>query len=214
MPSQYPTQELRQLIKQQHKTIEYLQKVVGQLLTYEQYQKQHSGSQSQKLDRQIISLTQAAQSVTGNGQRLVSETVKGVEAGTKEAIATAAQSELEKIRVAADKFIGSVRGACSAMDKQQSSLDRMRKTLLWKLSVPLVAGSLLCVIGGGGWLWLAVNQVKQAQQQAEQAQMQADLVRAINASDIQLCGDKLCVNIDSASKHIIGGKTYYTSVSR
>ena len=104
--------------------------------------------------------------------------------------------------------------AGAAIDRQRSSLESVRHGLLWKLSVPLAVGALLCALGGGAWLWFAAAKARQAQQQADRAQMQAQMVTAINQADVQLCDGKLCVNIDRRDKRVVAGKTYYVAAER
>ena len=66
-------EELRELLEQQRKAAEYLQKLAGQLLTYEQQQREKAAAQSQTLDRHIAALAHHAQALAGSGQRLVSD---------------------------------------------------------------------------------------------------------------------------------------------
>ena len=205
---------LRDLATHQRKTAEYLQMLAGKFLTYEQQQREDNQAQSRRLEQQIAALVQAAQTMAGSGQRLVSETVKGVEAGTRNAIAEATQSQLHTLQEAAKRFAAGVHDAGAAIDRQRSSLESVRHGLLWKLSVPLAVGALLCALGGGAWLWFAAAKARQAQQQADRAQMQAQMVTAINQADVQLCDGKLCVNIDRRDKRVVAGKTYYVAVER
>jgi len=211
MPAQDSDQELRELIEQQ---TDYLQKLIGQILTYEQQQQQRSEALEQKLDRQIVNLGQTAQSMAGSGQRLVSETVQGIETGSKRALAKGVQSALQQIREATDQFTQKTQGACNTMDQQCSALEQVRHGMLWKLSAPLLAGTLLCLLGSGAWLWLSLDKARQAQQQAEQEQMRSELISALNHADIQVCGGRLCVNTDRKEKREISGKTYYVAAPR
>lgn len=123
---------LRDLATHQRKTAEYLQMLAGKFLTYEQQQREYNQAQSRRLDQQIAALVQAAQTMAGSGQRLVSETVKGVEAGTRNAIAEATQSQLHTLQEAAKRFAAGVHDAGAAIDRQRSSLESVRHGLLWK----------------------------------------------------------------------------------
>lgn len=207
-------EELRELLEQQRKAAEYLQKLAGQLLTYEQQQREKAAAQSQTLDRHIAALAHHAQALAGSGQRLVSDTVKGVEAGTHGAIAAAAQSQFQTLQEAAKRFAASANEAGAAVQSQRAALESVRQSLLWKLSMPLAIGAVLCALGGGAWLWFAAGKAKEARQQATQARMQAEMVHAMNAADIRLCGEKLCVNVDRGSKQVIAGRTYYIAAPR
>jgi uncharacterized glyoxalase superfamily protein PhnB len=200
MPAQNIEQELRELFEQQTEAITYLQKLAGQVLTYAQQQQQQAQALEKKLNHQIVNLGQTAQSMADSGQRLVSETVQGIAIGSRQAIVNGVQSELQKIREAAGEFTGKTQEACSAMDE-------VRHGMVWKLSIPLLAGTLLCVLGSGAWLWWSLDRAKQAQ-------VSAEFVSAINHADIQVCDGRLCVNTDRREKRQISGKTYYLAAPR
>lgn len=70
-----------------HDAAAYLQKATGQIITYQQQQKQQDQLRWQRLDQHISMLNQSAQSVAGSANRVVSEAAKGIREQTKEAIA-------------------------------------------------------------------------------------------------------------------------------
>ncbi|MFL8092459.1 relaxation protein, partial [Xanthomonas vasicola] len=50
---------------------------------------------------------------------------------------------------------------------------------------------LLVLLGGGGWL------LTRYRQQIEDNQVRAELLRAYNAADVTLCGNRLCANVET-----------------
>lgn len=206
--------ELRRLLEEQRKTAEYLQQLAVQILTYEQHRKQHFDAQSQSLDQHMQALAQGAQALTGSGHQLVDGALRGIETGARTAIAAGTQSELQEIRNAVGRVVERAQEACTAIEQQRGALDAVRKQLLWRLSLPLAAGALLCLAGGGLWLWRANAAAQQARTEADAAQMQADMVGAFNAAAVQLCEGRLCVQIHAGSTRTLGGKTYHLVAPR
>lgn len=212
--SAQPDPELRRLLEEQRKTGEYLQQLAAQILTYEQHRKQHFDAQSQAFERHMQGLAQGAESLTGNGRLLVDIAVRGIETGAQAAVAAGTRNELQEVRSAVSRVVDQAQQACSAIEQQRGALDAVRRQLLWRLALPLAAGALLCLAGGGLWLWLAIDAADRAQTDAAQARMEAEMVGAFNAADVQLCGERLCVNIEPGSTRHLAGKTYHLAAPR
>ncbi|WP_166749131.1 relaxation protein [Xanthomonas cannabis] len=80
-------------------------------------------------------------------------------------------------------------GAQSLSD-QLKRIERGQRLLLWK-GAAVVLGSLLLLLVGGGWL------LSQYRQEIRDNQLRAELLRAYNAADVVLCGDRLCANVET-----------------
>jgi hypothetical protein len=198
---------LRDLVEQQRASSEYLQQLAEQFLSYDQRQQRQAGAYMQKLDQHLRGMSQAAQSLAGSEQRLIGQTVQGIQAGAAQALAAGVQGELRRIQAAATELVNRVERAGAEMEAQRLALEGARRAMWWKLSLPLMVGTLMCALGGGAWLWFVIDK-------GRQAGMQAEFVNAINNANVQLCDGRLCVDIERREKRVINGGTYYMVAPR
>ncbi len=194
------TQELQDAIA-------YLKKVTGQILTYEQYRRQHLEQHSRKHDQQIGLLTQSAQSLSGSANRIVGEVAKGVREQARDSLSAGFGEEFGRVHEAANGVIGRMNAAAAELARQSAVAAADRRKTAWIALGALAVGAALAAVGGGAWLWHAARE-------ARRIRMEAHLVRAFNAADVLACGDRLCVNIDPERRQTIGGKTYYLARPR
>lgn len=199
------TQELRQLIEEQSKATAYLQKLAAQMLTYEQQQRKQQQVQWQRLEQHVQALENSARFVSGSTQQLIRETVDGVKGHVGDAIGESVAAQLARIKETTDEFVGKVRWAQQALSEQGRLLSRAQTTLVWISSAGLSIGAILAVAG----VWGYFQYKRHALGELQQAHVEAGKVAAINAADVLACDDRLCVNIDMASKRNVDGKTYY-----
>ncbi len=82
-------------------------------------------------------------------------------------------------------------GAQSLSD-QLRRIERGQLLLLWK-GATVILGSLLLLLGGGGWSLI------QYRQEIGDNQLRAEQLRAYNAADVTLCGGRLCANVEIKS---------------
>lgn len=203
-------QELRQIIDEQKKATAYLQQLAGQMLTYEQQQRQQQQAQWQRLEQHVQALGDTARSVSGSTQQLIRETVQGIKDHVGAAIHEAVAAQLARIRQAIDAFVDKVRWAQQALSEQGRLLTRAQTSLVWIGSAGLSIGALLAVAGAWGYF-----QYKQHELGAlRQMHVDAGKSAAINAADVLACDDRLCVNVDMARKRTVNGKTYYLAKPR
>lgn len=77
-----------------------------------------------------------------------------------------------------------------ALSAQILAMQTLHRHLIWKVSA-MVVGSLALVLLGGGWL------SKHYYDEVRRYQLSAELLKAYDAADVTLCGDKLCANLDA-----------------
>lgn len=91
-----------------------------------------------------------------------------------------------------------------ALARQLGRMDRMHRSLIWKLAGAVVASLSLLLVGA---LWLSMHY----RGVIRDNQIAADKLKAINGADLILCGDGLCANIDRAAQGQ-GDRGQYTPV--
>lgn len=210
MQQQDPMQELRQLIEEQKKATAYLQKLAGQILTYEQQQRKQQQAQWQRLEQHVQTLGNSARSVSGSTQQLIRETVDGIKAHVRDAISEAVGAQLARIKDVIDDFVKKTQWAMQALSGQSQLLGKTQTTLVWLGSAGLLIGSILAVAGTWGYFQYKRHELGEVRQ----AQMAAGMIGAFNAADVLPCDGQLCVNIDLKRKQTINGKTYYPAMPR
>jgi len=185
----------------------YLQKVTGQILTYQQFHKEQYELQSQKHDQQIRSLTQSAQAVTGSAGRLVSETVSGIKLQAKDAIAQGVGEELAKVQDRANAAAASLQSAIQEFAQQKALLasERKKYALTWMGGIVIVAT--LAMLGVGSFVGAKLRELNDLT-------AKADYLSAYNAADVTTADGRLWVNVDQKNKQTIDGKTYYLAKPR
>ncbi|HZF97178.1 MAG TPA: hypothetical protein VEY92_02845 [Pseudoxanthomonas sp.] len=185
----------------------YLQKVTGQILTYQQFQKEQHEFQSQKHDQQIRALTQSAQAVTGSSDRLISEAVSGIKLQARDAIAHGVGEELAKVQDRANAAAAGLQSAIQEFAQQKALLTRERKkyALTWMGGIVIVAT--LAMLGVGSFVGAKLRELNDLT-------AKADYLSAYNAADVTTADGQLWVNVDQKNKQTINGKTYYLAKPR
>jgi hypothetical protein len=77
-----------------------------------------------------------------------------------------------------------------ALSAQILAMQTLHRHLIWKVSA-IALGSLALVLLGGGWL------SKHYYDEVRRYQISAELLKAYDAADVTLCGDKPCANLDA-----------------
>lgn len=187
--------------------IAYLQKVTGQILTYQQFQKEQHELQSQKHDQQIRTLTQSAQAVTASVSRLIDEAVSGIKEQSRDAIAQGLGEELAKVQDRANAAAAGLQSAVQEFAQQKALLagERKKYALTWMGGIIIVAA--LAMLGVGSFVGGKMREL-------DELTAKVDYLSAYNAADVAPAGDKLWVNVDPKNKRTINGKTYYLAEPR
>lgn len=99
------------------------------------------------------------------------------------------QSAIGDGRARLDAVIGRAEEAAGRLTKQFDELRSVSDRLIWKV-LSVAIGSLTLLLGGGMWLSVHYTRV------IRDHQIDAELMRLFNASDVRRCGDGLCANVD------------------
>ncbi|GAA6142554.1 hypothetical protein [Hydrogenophaga sp. 5NK40-0174] len=158
-------------------------------------QKQAEAAQAlQQLTQQVPGLVSHA--ATQQLQRLPEAVAAKVEAGVD---APVEQYE-QRLQAAGVQ----VQQSADTITAQLQSLQRIHHGIAWKLSA-LLLGTLGVLLAGGGWLsW-------QYRQDIRNNQISARLLEAYNRSDVVICGDSLCANVERNGRKF-GDKGQYLPV--
>lgn len=82
-----------------------------------------------------------------------------------------------------------------ALSRRIEAMDRIHRWLIWKVAA-VTFGCLVLLSCGGGWLlWKYRGEIRDHQ-------VQAELLRAYNQADVNLCDGQLCARVET------GGKKY------
>jgi hypothetical protein len=188
-------EQQKKAIEQQEQAIAYLQQIVGQVITNDEHRKKALQQESQKLDQHALTLQRSAQQLSGSADQLISETVRGIKAQTQDVVQAALTNEANRASQASAKFVESVSGSCKTIDQHNIALEKTRKKLLWQLSMPLVVGAILCIVGSAAYVASKLNEVAAAKTEYEGYQNADIVMRAYNASDVVICGNVFCGNL-------------------
>lgn len=140
-----------------------------------------------------------------------------------EAVHRAADTEMQKLRggvvSAVDAGIGQsvsayegrmqaaghqVQQASHALSAQLDGSRQLHRHLLWKVAGVCLASLALVVLGGS---WLSSHYYNEIRRH----QLAAELLKAYDAADVTLCGDRLCANVDPKGDQF-GDKGQYRPV--
>lgn len=114
------------------------------------------------------------------------------------------QSAIGAGRVRLEAVIGDAEAASGKLTRQFEALRKVSDRLIWKV-LGVAIGSLTLLLGGG--MWLSVHYAKVIRDN----QVDAELMRLFNASDVRRCGDGLCANVDLKGQRY-GDKHQYLQV--
>lgn len=136
------------------------------------------------------------------GQQLpavVRQSADGALQGLSNAVMGKVQDGLEQPVTAYQQRLrdagGLLQNGSQALAAQLRQMQALHRQMIWKV-LAVIAGSLLLLLTGGGWLlW-------QYRADIRDNQIAADLLRAYDRADVQLCAGRLCANMDTE------GKTY------
>ncbi|RMH93719.1 hypothetical protein EBB59_03445 [Lysobacter pythonis] len=195
-----PVKELRDMAA-------YLQKVTGQILTYQAQQKKYLEAQSKKHDQQIHSLSQAAQSVSGSAGMVVSTASRGIREQTRDAIMEGVGQAFGRIRDEANPALRELRDTTAGLAAERRHLAQDRLSFAWIGLACLGIGAVLAAIGSGTYSWAKLKEARQAEQTLGH-------LRALSALQIARCGENYCANVNLKEKIRHDGKTYYQIVPR
>ena len=152
----------------------------------------------------IQQLQQIAQQVPGVVRQSADESLRRL----PDAVMSKLQSGLEQ---PVDGYEKRLREAGSLLQEGSQSLaaqlmkmQRLHERLIWKIA-GTVLGSLLLLLGGGGWL------LSKYRSDIRENQISAELLRAYNQADVTLCEGRLCANVDAKGK-AYGDKRQYRPV--
>lgn len=198
-------QEFRQLLDEQKKATAYLQKLAGQMLTYEQQQRKQRQTQWHRLEQHVEALNDSARSVSGSTQQLIRATVDGIKGHARDAIGEAMVTQSVRVQDVIDEFTGKVRWAQQALSEQRMLLTKAQTSVVWIGSAGLLVGMILAMAG----TWGHFRYQRDALGELRQAHVEADKVAAINAADMLVCDGRLCVTVDRTRKHTVEGRTYH-----
>lgn len=83
----------------------------------------------------------------------------------------------------------SIKSGADELAKQLQAMRVLQKSLVWKSAAVVIAAVLVLVVAAG---WLLLDTRKQIQRN----KVEASLLQAYNAADVNLCHGKLCANVD------------------
>ncbi|MBN8947056.1 MAG: relaxation protein [Rhodanobacter sp.] len=104
---------------------------------------------------------------------------------TREGLGQAVQYYRQHLQASGEE----VSGSAHALAERIERLERLHRHLLWK-TFGAVALCLALLLAGGAWLSLHYRKV------IEQNQLSAQLLKAYNDADVNLCDGQLCARVD------------------
>ena len=164
----------------------------------------HAGDGLQALIGQMDALTrQLPAAVSQSAEASLKTLPAQVMHTTKAGLDQAAQGYRERLNVSGQEIADSTR----ALTSQIKRLEQLHRHLVWKtVSVTVVCLGLL--LAGGVWLSMHYKQV------IEQNQLSAQLMKAYNEADVNLCDGRLCANVDTKGRRFGDHKQYVPVLGR
>jgi len=104
---------------------------------------------------------------------------------TREGLGQAVQHYRQHLQTSGEE----VSGSAHALAERIRRLEQLHRYLLWK-TFGAVALCLVLLVAGGAWLSLHYRKV------IEQNQLSAQLLKAYNDADVNLCDGQLCARVD------------------
>lgn len=144
------------------------------------------GQQSEQITQRLDAITReipytVQQAAHAEMQRLSSEVIRQVSENIQRPVSLYEQRLQEAGQ--------STHKAASTLEKQLGKMGWLHQQAIWKVW-GVVAFSALVLIGGS--LWLAA----QYRTDIKQNQIRAELLRAYNQADVNICGGRLCVRVE------------------
>lgn len=125
------------------------------------------------------------QSADEQMRRIPSEVMANVRGGIERPVA-AYEQRLHEAGVL-------LQGGSQALATQLQRMEQLHKQLVWKVA-GITLGSLILLLAGGAWL------SKHYYNEIRKNQISAELMKAYNQADVNLCGGRLCVKVDKKGK--------------
>lgn len=144
---------------------------------------EQSSRELQQLTQQVPGLVQ--QSTNEQMQRIPAQVMGHVRGGIEQPVAAYEQ----RLRAASEQLQEASRSLATQLQRSEV----LHRHLVWKVA-GTVLGSLLLLLVGGIWL------SKHYYTEIRQNQISAELLKAYNQADVQLCEGRLCAKVDSADK--------------
>ncbi|MGO1070094.1 relaxation protein [Lysobacter sp. CA199] len=185
-------QELTELISATATLMEQFERNCAQI---EQQQRALS-QQLQTLSQQLPATVRQSADATLSG--LPGELMGKLRSGLERPV-----GDYEKRLVQAGTALGD---GSQALAQQLQRMERMHKSLIWKVTGTVIACIALLLVGA---IWLSMHYIGVIRDN----QVAADKLKAINSADLILCGDRLCANIDRKAQGY-GDKGQYAPVQR
>jgi exonuclease VII large subunit len=169
------TQELNHLIGATAALMEQFERNCAEIARREQALSQQLQGLSQQLPATV------RQSADATLHRLPSELLSKVQNGLEQPV-----SEYQKRLVEAGTQLGN---GSQALAQQLQRMEGLHRRLIWK-SMAAVVGCMSVLLVGGIWLSMHYAGV------IRHNQLAGDKLKAINAADMVVCGERLCARID------------------
>lgn len=144
------------------------------------------------LAEQAARLDATAQGLQSGGERLAADALRALQVHGRDVVQAGVGEAATACREHFARLAAEAGSAGRELRTSADSLRRERRLWGWAAPLALLAGSLLAVGG-------AAYAVDQARAQVERHRIEAALLRAYNAADVTLCGERLCANVDPAA---------------
>lgn len=162
---------------------------------------QRNAQAAQQVEQAGAGLDRRASQLTGSADALARSVIRAVEQQAGEAV----QRGIANVLQHCNRELQATAHAADATGENLRDLHRQlqgeRRTWVWLGSAALIVGALLSVAA-------SAYTVITSRKQAEQYRLQGDFVRAVNNSDVIVCGDRLCANVDAAAPSVGNRKQY------
>lgn len=168
-------QELTELISATATLMEQFERNCSQI----EQQQQALSQQLQALSQQLPATVR--QSADATLSHLPGELMSKLRNGLEQPV-----GDYEKRLIQAGSALGD---GSQALAQQLQRMQRLHRSLIWKSAGAAIA-CLAMLLAGGAWLSMHYAEV------IRDNQIAADKLKAINASDVILCGGRLCANVD------------------
>ncbi|GAB2503745.1 hypothetical protein [Lysobacter humi (ex Lee et al. 2017)] len=146
-------------------------------------------------------LEAGARDLHGMGQRVASDALHMLRTHAHEVVQAGVGDAAAGYRERLAALAGDAGRASAELRASAQALRRQRRLWGWAAPLALLAGSVLAV-------GAAAYAVAHAREQVERHRIEAALLRAYNAADVTLCGERLCANVDPRGPAVGPGGRY------
>jgi len=158
-----------------------------------------------RLDTASRSLQQLAQQLPGIVQRSTDDQLRRLPSEVMGHVRDGLQKPVHDYQHQLQESRRIVYRGSQTLAEQLQRMERLHRQLIWKVA-GITFGSLLLLLVGGSWL------SKHYYDEIRENQLSAELLRAYNQADVNLCGGRLCANVESRGPKY-GDKKQYRLVA-